>query len=313
MPEIVAVIDVGSNSIKLLVASLDKSGKSIKTICSKTIETRISRGINHDLPTLTQRAITRGTATILELYLLSLKHKADKIVIVATSAVRDAKNSATFLRSITEATDLHMRVLSGTEEARYIGLGLSCDPAIREMRRFIQIDIGGGSLELIRFEEGSIENVISLPLGAVRLTERFVADKTASLPLKSESALREHVRTQIIKSGFDFLPIDLPLMGTGGAFSISRAVLAAQEGNTLAESSPRIEREALNSLKQKLATSRLEERLTIAQLPPARADILPVALITIDALLEYASRHHITHSFYNLRYGIAADVLFDLA
>ena len=102
-------------------------------------------------------------------------------------------------------------------------------------------------------------------------------------------------------------------MGTGGAFSISRAVLAAQEGNTLAESSPLIEREALNSLKQKLATSRLEERLTIAQLPPARADILPVALITIDALLEYASRHHITHSFYNLRYGIAADVLFDLA
>lgn len=312
MLETVAVIDVGSNSIKLLVASLDKSGKSIKTIYSKTIETRISEGINHDLPTLTQSAITRGTATILELYHLSLEHKPNKIAVVATSAVRDAKNSATFLRAVTEATDLHMRVLSGTEEARYIGLGISCDPAIREMRRFIQIDIGGGSLELIRFEGGSIKNAISLPLGAVRLTERFVADKTASLPLKSESALREYVRTQIIKSGFDFSTIDLPLIATGGAFSISRAVLAAQEGNTLAESSPRIERAALDSLKQKLATSTLEERLKIAQLPPARADILPVALITIVALLEYAGRDDITHSFYNLRYGIAADVLFAL-
>ena len=312
MPETVAVIDVGSNSIKLLVASLDKSGKSIKTISSKTIETRISEGINHDLPTLTQAAITRGTATILELYHLSLEHKPNKIAIVATSAVRDAKNSATFLRAVTEATDLHMRVLSGTEEARYIGLGLNCDPAIREMRRFIQIDIGGGSLELIRFEGGSIRNAISLPLGSVRLTECFVADKTASLPLKSENALREFVRTQIIESGFDFYPIDLPLIATGGAFSISRVVLAEQEGNTLAESSPRIERGVLNSLKQKLATSTLEERLKIAQLPPERADILPVALITIDALLEYASRHHITHSFYNLRYGIAADILFAL-
>ena len=312
MPETVAVIDVGSNSIKLLVASLDKSGKSIKTVCSKTIETRISEGINHDLPTLTQRAIARGTATILELYHLSLEHKPNKIAIVATSAVRDAKNSATFLRAVIEATDLHMRILSGTEEARYIGLGLNCDPAIREMRRFIQIDIGGGSLELIRFEGGSIRNAISLPLGSVRLTECFVADKTASLPLKSENALREFVRTQIIESGFDFYPIDLPLIATGGAFSISRVVLAEQEGNTLAESSPRIERGVLKSLKQKLATSTLEERLKIAQLPPERADILPVALITIDALLEYASRHHITHSFYNLRYGIAADILFAL-
>ncbi len=312
MSETVAVIDVGSNSIKLLVASLDKSGKSINTICSKTIETRISEGINHDLPTLTQRAITLGTNTILELYQLSLEHKPNKTTIIATSAVRDAKNSATFLRAITEATGLHMRVLSGTEEARYIGLGLSCDPAIRKIRQFIQIDIGGGSLELIRFEGGSIRNAISLPLGAVRLTERFVADKTASLPLKSESALREYVRTQIIESGFDFSPIDLPLIATGGAFNISRAVLAAQEGNNLAKSSPRIERAALNSLKQKLATSTLEERIKIAQLPSARADILPVALITIDALLEFAGRHQITHSFYNLRYGIAVDVLFSL-
>ena len=309
MPDTVAVIDVGSNSIKLLVACVDELSRSISTLYSKTIETRISTGINHDFPTLTEAAIINGTATILELYRLSLEHKPNKFVVVATSAVRDAKNSEDFQKAITEATDLRMRVLSGIEEATYIGQGVGCDPAIKDIRCFIQIDIGGGSLELIRFEDRSIKEAISLPLGAVRLTERFVKDKTAALPIKSESALREYVTSQIKKSGFDFYPIDLPLIATGGAFSISRAVLAEQEGKTLAESLPRLERGDLNTLKEKLATSTQQERTSTPKLPYMRADILPVALITIDTLLEYAGREYITHSFYNLRYGIAADIL----
>lgn len=309
MPDTVAVIDVGSNSIKLLVACADESSRSISTLYSKTIETRISTGINHNMPTLTKAAIIDGTATILELYRLSLEHKPNKFIVVATSAVRDAKNSVDFQKAVTEATDLRMRVLSGTEEATYIGQGVSCDPAIRNIKRFILIDIGGGSLELIRSEDRSIKEAISLPLGAVRLTERFVKDKTSALTLKTESALREYVINQIKKSGFDFYPIDLPLIATGGAFSISRAVLAEQEGKALAESLPQLERGDLNTLKQKLTTSTLQERLSIPKLPSNRADILPVALITIGALLEYAGREHITHSFYNLRYGIAADLL----
>ena len=309
MSDSIAVIDVGSNSIKLLVACVDELGRSIKALYSKTIEARISTGINNELPTLTEAAINRGTAAIVELYGLSLEHKPNKFAIVATSAVRDAENSREFQRVVAETTGLRMRILSGTEEATYIGRGLSCDPAIREMSSFIQIDIGGGSLELIRFEGGAINKAISLPLGAVRLTERFVTDKTVPLPLKSENALREFVTKQLERSGFDFFPAELPLIATGGAFDVSRAILAAQEGNIQAESSTRLERKALNSLKEKLTTSSLEERLKMNHLPAARADILPVALITINALLEYADRVHITHSLYNLRYGIAADVL----
>ena len=309
MSDSIAVIDVGSNSIKLLVACVDELGRSIKALYSKTIEARISTGINNELPTLTEAAINRGTAAIVELYGLSLEHKPNKFAIVATSAVRDAENSGEFQRVVAETTGLRMRILSGTEEATYIGRGLSCDPAIREMSSFIQIDIGGGSLELIRFEGGAINKAISLPLGAVRLTERFVTDKTVPLPLKSENALREFVTKQLERSGFDFFPAELPLIATGGAFDVSRAILAAQEGNIQAESSTRLERKALNSLKEKLTTSSLEERLKMNHLPTARADILPAALITINALLEYADRGHITYSLYNLRYGIAADVL----
>ncbi len=315
MPETVAVIDVGSNSIKLLVAQAGKmpSGcatpKSLETRFSETIETRISTGISRELPSLSESAIAEGTATIAELHRLALEYQPSKIAIVATSAVRDAINGDDFVQSVFDATGLRIRILNGTEEATYIGQGLACDPAIAGMTRFIQTDIGGGSLELIRFEDGAIQKAISLQLGAVRLTERFIADKEAPLSAEAEAAIRAHVAETLFKSGFDFEPTDLPLIATGGAFTVSRAVLAAQAGHEISDSSPHLEREALDALKQQLAPLPVHERLSTPHLPAARADIIPTALITIDTLLDTAHRSRLTHSFYNLRYGIAADLL----
>lgn len=311
MPDTVAVIDVGSNSIKLLVARAGATAGRLEALFSETIETRISAGIGRDLPSLSEAAIIHGTATIRELHRLALEYQPSQIAIVATSAVRDAINGEDFLKSVFEATGLRIRILSGSEEATYIGQGLSCDPTIAGMRRFIQIDIGGGSLELIRFEDGAIQQAISLQLGAVRLTERFVADKDAAFAPEAESAIRAHVATQLQKSGFDFIPSELPLIATGGAFTVSRAVLAAQAGSDIADSPPHLQRSVLDALRQKLGTLALHERLSTPHLPAARADILPTALIIIDALLDYAGRDCLTHSYYNLRYGIAADLLFN--
>lgn len=309
MPETVAVIDVGSNSIKLLVARAGETPKSLETLFSETIETRISAGISRELPSLSDDAIAAGTATIAELHRLALLYQPTQIAIVATSAVRDAINGADFVQSVFEATSLQIRILSGPEEATYIGHGLSCDPAIRGMTSFIQTDIGGGSLELIRFEEGQIAQAISLQLGAVRLTERFIEDKEAPLSGETEAAIRTHVREQLLASGFNFSPRELPLIATGGAYTVSRAVLAAQTGCDTEHSSPHLERTTLDTLKQALAPLPLHERLSIPHLPAARADIIPTALITIDTLLEVADRSSLTHSFYNLRYGIAAQLL----
>lgn len=309
MSDTVAVIDVGSNSIKLLVACAGAPPKSLETRFSETIETRISTGISRELPSLSETAITEGTATIGELHRLALEYQPAQIAIVATSAVRDAINGDDFVQSVYEATGLRIRILSGIEEATYIGQGLACDPAISGMTQFIQTDIGGGSLELIRFEEGAIRQAISLQLGAVRLTERFVADKDAPLTAEAESAIRAHVAEQLINSGFDFSPATLPLIATGGAFTVSRAVLAAEAGIDIRASSPHLTRSSLDALREKLATLPLHERLSVPHLPAARADIIPTALVTIDALLECAGRDRLTHSFYNLRYGLAANLL----
>lgn len=310
MPDTVAVIDVGSNSIKLLVARAGATPKSLETRFSETIETRISTGISHELPSLSESAIAEGTATIRELHRLALEYQPTQTAIVATSAVRDAINGDDFLRSVFDATGLRIRILNGTEEATYIGQGLACDPAIAGMARFIQTDIGGGSLELIRFDGGAIRQAISLQLGAVRLTERFVPDKDAPLAAEAEAAIRRHVLDTIGASGFDFSPPEQPLIATGGAFTVSRAVLAAEAGVDIRASSPHLGRSALDALRQKLAALPLHERLSVPHLPAARADILPTALVTIDALLECAGRDRLTHSFYNLRYGIAADLLY---
>jgi exopolyphosphatase/guanosine-5'-triphosphate,3'-diphosphate pyrophosphatase len=315
MPDTVAVIDVGSNSIKLLVAragerpSAGRPPQRIETLFSETIETRISGGISRDLPSLSDAAITAGTATIAELHRMALNYQPAQTAVVATSAVRDAINGDDFVQSVFEATGLQIRTLSGSEEATLIGRGLACDPAIRGMKHFIQTDIGGGSLELIRFESGEIQQAISLQLGAVRLSERFIQDKEAPVSAESEADIRAYVREQLSASGFNFSPRDLPLIATGGAYTVSRAVLAAQAGSDIARSSPHLKRTTLDALKEKLAPLPLHERLAIPHLPAARADIIPTALITIDALLDYAGRDQLTHSFYNLRYGIAADLL----
>lgn len=309
MSETVAVIDVGSNSIKLLVARAGETPHSLKTLFTETIETRISSGISRELPRLSEAAIKAGTDTIAELRQMALNYQPQETAIVATSAVRDAVNGQDFIQSVLEATGLRIRILSGEEEATYIGQGLSCDPAIAGMTSFIQSDIGGGSLELIRFEAGEIVNALSLQLGAVRLTEMFIPDREAPLSEDAEAAIRQHVREALVESQFDFSPDTLPLIATGGAYTVSRAVLAAEAGSDIEHSSPKLEREVLNQLKNKLAPQPLHERLNTPHLPAARADILPTALITIDTLLEYSQRGHLTHSFYNLRYGIAANML----
>ena len=309
MPDTVAVIDVGSNSIKLLVARAGVESNSLETLYSETIETRISGGISSKLPSLNEDAIAAGTATIVELHSLAQNYQPDHTKIVATSAVRGATNGDDFVQSVAEATGLQIRILSGTEEANYIGQGISYDPAIGGMTNFIQTDIGGGSLELIRFEAGQIQQAISLQLGSVRLTERFIKDADAPLTLKIETSIRKYVTEQLMASDFDFSPAELPLIGTGGAYTVSRAMLVAETDSDIELSSPYLLRSTLKQLKNKLAPLPLKERLSIPHLPAARADIMPTALITIDAFLEVANRSSLTHSFYNLRYGVAANLL----
>jgi exopolyphosphatase / guanosine-5'-triphosphate,3'-diphosphate pyrophosphatase len=305
----VAVIDVGSNSIKLLVAQKEAPDNSIKRIYKKTYETRIGKGIGKKTPVLTQEAMDAGCQSISELVHIARSYSPETIKIVATSAVRDASNGIEFVNRVNEATGIRLNILSGTEEAIYIGKGLRCDPDLSAIDNFVQMDIGGGSLELISFNHSAIQKACSLKLGAVRLTEQFVSDRTAAISTETETNIRTHVKELIQISGFGFEPLTEPMIVSGGAFSVIRSILAAQTGTIIDETSSVIRKEDITELKATLCSLSLDERKAIPGLPEARADVMPVALITIDTVLALAGRNSITHSPYNLRYGIAAELL----
>ena len=304
----VAVIDIGSNSIKLLVARAAPGDSAIEALFAETIETRISGGIGGELPRLAPEAMEAGIRALSELLRLALLHKPGAIRIVATSAVRDALNGRDFARQVQTATGHAIDILSGPEEARLIGRGLATDPQLTTLDRFLQIDLGGGSLELIHFSKHRIEQAISLQLGAVRLSERFLPDREAPLDPAIAQAIQAHVSHALQNSGMP-LPPGQPVVATGGAVVVTRAVLAAEAGIDIETRSPCITLEEITRLRRRLARLNLHQRIAVPHLPAARADIFPTALLTIETVLQAARADRLTHSFHNLRYGIAAELL----
>ena len=140
------------------------------------------------------------------------------------------------------------------------------------------------------------------------MTEKFLTDQTTALPAETETNIRDHVEQTLKVSGFEFKPISYPFIVTGGAFVIARAMLTDQSSKDIEETSPILHKKDLIELKSQLASLPLEERKKLPLLPEARADIIPAALITIIAVLDYANCDTVNHSFYNLRYGIAAEL-----
>lgn len=305
----VAVIDVGSNSIKVLIAARNPNDQTISTLHSETIETRISAGISREHPELTNSSMQAGCETIAKLIGIAREHGANKIQMVATSAVRDAINGQAFCQLVESQTKIPLRTLSGTEEATYIGKGLSCEPALKNTADFFQFDLGGGSLELIRFKNHQIQQAISLPLGVVRITEQYIKDIQAPVAVATQSIILQYVKQQLVNSNFDFAPNEAPCIATGGAIVMTRAIIAEQNQRPLTDESPRISHNAISLLQRQLCESSLQERLQIKCLPPSRADIMPASLIIQSALLQISARPTYLHSFYNLRYGIALEML----
>lgn len=304
-----AVIDIGSNSIKLLIARRGTRLNAVETVFAKTLETRISAGISHKKPSLQKQSMTAGLESICDLLQETKAFKPDKICLVATSAVRDALNGQDFVELVFQKTGHTIKILSGAEEAHFIGQGLACDPQINGIKNFMQMDLGGGSLECVRFQANQIKDALSLQLGSVRLSEAFILDKEAPLTPAIQDIIQQEVKNKLAESFFDFSPQDWPLIITGGAATVTRAIIAEQNGCPFKDASPILTLVQLKSLRQQLAVLPLQERMKIPHLPARRADILPTALLTIETVLEYSQRTQVLHSMYNLRYGMASTLL----
>jgi exopolyphosphatase/guanosine-5'-triphosphate,3'-diphosphate pyrophosphatase len=304
----VAVIDIGSNSLKVLVAARDESG-GLRALKSKTIDARISAGISHTEPRLTEDGMTRGLAAIQELLTEAAAFSPAKIVLVATSAVRDAGNGEDFRSRVQTATGHAIRILTGDEEANLIGRGLTCDPSLADLRDFYVFDLGGGSLECLLFRDRKIVQAQSLQLGCVRLTERFIPDPNAPLTVAESTALALYVRDELKRSGFRFPIVAPTAVFTGGSMATVRALKGAMHDVTLEETPAIVTTDAIAYLLEDLAPLTLAERKAVPGMPAARADVMPAALVTMLTLADYAHLDQFHHSLYNLRWGLAAAAL----
>ncbi len=304
----VAVLDIGSNSIKILVAARSDDGW-IASLFSHTIEARISAGISEAEPRLTEESMARGLAAIQELLAAATPYSPVRVMLVATSAVRDAANGAEFRERVRQATGFEIRILTGEEEANGIGRGLTCDPALADLQNFYVFDLGGGSLECLSFNARRVQQAISLQLGAVRLTERFAKDTATPFSAKSSTRVMAHTRTEMAVSGFRFDLVDPTAVVTGGTVSTVRSIVGARTGQKAEQTSPRISVGQLREMLETFGAMPLEQRKLVPGLPAARADIFPTALATVIAIAEVGNISGFRHSFYNLRYGLAAELL----
>ncbi len=307
MNEKVAIIDVGSNSIKLLVAQMAPGG-SLITLESRALDTRISKGISSSEPILSEAGMIAGIDAIRELLRIASAHTPTSFDLVATSAVRSAKNGNEFCARVKQECGLPLRVLSGEEEARLIGRGLICDPELSSLSDFFLFDLGGGSLECLSFVGRLPKQAISLPLGCVRLTEKFITDPTAPVEAAAQHAISDHVLASFAASGFRFSSSPTKAVLAGGSMTTARVILNG--GKSLAGSAPCIPLSTLDALARQACKLPLSERSQqMPGLPAPRADVFPTALITMLAVAKAGGFDSFYHSLHNLRYGLAADLL----
>ncbi|MEZ5278544.1 MAG: phosphatase [Opitutaceae bacterium] len=302
----VAVIDIGSNSIKLLVAERTAPNRPLTVLREATEETRIGAGISRSIPELLESGITPGLQAVRRLHDVACTHDPGEIALTATSAVRDAVNRAEFAKRLEADLGLPLRILTGREEARFIALGIRCDPDLQDLTDFYLFDLGGGSLETLAIEEDHLRHVDSLPLGCVRLTEVFVPDREAPFSKMQQEQVANHVRSVLQNARFAFdLAANTRTVITGGTAAIARLLAPSDESTHPS----RVNRQQLDQILQDISPLPLERRRRYPGLPPSRADVFPVALVTLMTVLDMGRIGEFQHSFCNLRYGVAWEML----
>jgi exopolyphosphatase/guanosine-5'-triphosphate,3'-diphosphate pyrophosphatase len=308
VPPRVAVIDIGSNSIKVLVVARAPTGQ-YRVLKNRTLDARIGAGISEEKPKLSEEGMTRGLGAVRELVSEVSEFGVRQTILVATSAVRDASNGAAFCQRVKTATKQDIRILTGKEEANYIGRGLTCDPELEELQDFYVFDLGGGSLECLSFKKRKVDQAISLQLGCVRLTEKFLKDPGAPLVQEELAALAAHVTAELKQSGFKFAETAPPAVFTGGSMSTVRAIIGAQQQQKMEDAEPIIGVDTIGGLLDYMAPMTIDQRKAVPGLPAARADVFPAAIVTMLAVANQAKIAAFNHSLYNLRWGLAAEAL----
>lgn len=305
-PTTLAAIDIGTNSFHLIVARTT-SPVAFEIIAREKEVVRLGSG-SGDMKRLAPDAIDRGIAALSRFRKVAEISDAP-VRAIATSAVREAHNRDEFVRRAADEAGIDIEVVSGVEEARLIHLGVLQDVPAGD-RRLLLIDIGGGSTEFVVGKGPELLAARSLKLGAIRLTDRFLADE----PLTSGQVkrCRAHIRAylgpvvrQVAQGGFELA------VGSSGTI-LNVAEMARQrrgESGRLVSNATFTRKELSKVVDALVSATTTKARLKVPGLDDRRADIIVAGAVLLEEAFEALGIEEMTVSDYALREGLVLDTL----
>ena len=293
-----AAVDIGSNSVRLKVARLTKH--HLTEILEDREVTRLGESVFRS-GFLSPEAIANTVKVLRRFHRTVQRTGAEPVRVVATSALRDARNSHAFMEWVRSATGWEVEIISGVEEARLIHLGL-----VSKIRAtatpVLMVDLGGGSCELTLSAAGHIRNTVSLPLGAVRLTNEFLHHDP---PRKSELLQMQGFIAREIDRAADRIRRARPkaVVATSGT---AESLAAVSHGlyKTKGGRASVVSRTQMRGLAKLLSRLSLEERRKLSGVGPRRAEIVVAGAVVYAALLDHCQLPGFRYSPLGLRDGL---------
>ncbi|MFD9500312.1 exopolyphosphatase [Streptomyces sp. NPDC060035] len=306
----VAAIDCGTNSIRLLVADADPASGRFTELDRRMQIVRLGQGVDRT-GRLAPEALERTFAACRE-YAAAIKELgAEKIRFVATSASRDAENSAVFVKGVLDILGVEPEVISGGQEAQ-----LSFDGATKELtgsdhleKPYLVVDIGGGSTEFVVGDD-SVRAARSVDIGCVRMTERHLVEDGTVLDPPTPGRIAA-IRADI-DAALDLAEETVPLaeaatlVGLAGTVTTVAAIaLGLEEYDSEAIHHSRVSFEQVREITGRLLSSTHEERAAIPAMHPGRVDVITAGALVLLAVMERTGAREVVVSEHDILDGIA--------
>ncbi len=293
----VASIDIGTNTILLLIAEVE--GGRVNPLFEMETVVRLGEGIQKN-EILMNEAMDRALQTLSQYLERCQAMEAQKLFAVGTSALREAKNSEVLLKLVKEKLNLSIEVISGEEEAQLSFLAVAKD--LRDVKKTILVvDVGGGSTEFILGRGNQICQWISLPLGSVRFTEQFLR----SYPIHKEEwdKMERRVRELLVDIPHSVDPLSMVAVG-GTATTLASVEQGLDE--FIAEKIHHfvLKKEALKNQLLLYRSKTIEERKKIPGLSAARADVILAGGAILYLAMEELKCPSVLISCHGVRYGL---------
>lgn len=303
-----AAIDIGTNSFHLIVAEVDPTTTRFRVLDREKEIVRLGSGTS-DMKRLTGAAMNRGLHV-----LRTFKRIADAsgatIRAIATSAVREALNSAEFIRRVHKETGIVIEIASGVEEARLIYLGVLQALPVFDHRTLL-VDIGGGSTEFLVGHRRRVQYSNSLKIGAVRLTQKFFPE--GIVKPKAVDACEEFLRGMLSPIARDVRRKGwaLAVGSSGTVLNLAAMIALRKDGRIPANlNATRIRSKELNQVVREILQARHpKQRAKIPGLDPSRVDIIVPGALILRRIFSELEIEEMTMSEYALREGILLDAI----